>query len=283
MADIYSLNRAFWDFAFENTGKIKPNHIAVYQFSIEHCNRLGWKKQFGFPTSMVLDATGIKSYSVYKSTFDDLVNYGFFKVIEYSKNQYSSNIIALVENYKANSKANSKANDKALDKAFTKHMSKQHTKQCESTQESIDSIDKQIYNNTNLQNNKSTSLHPETKVSVTENLLFKKFVEIWFNFHFQKYEFNPAFKSIDGKKINSIIKKLETVSKERGYEFTDSIAEQGFLRFLTLAYSDDWLKANFELSNLDSKFNSIIQKSTNGATKQSNNEILREKVLNGII
>jgi hypothetical protein len=106
MADIYSLNRAFWDFAFENTGKIKPNHIAVYQFSIEHCNRLGWKKQFGFPTSMVLDATGIKSYSVYKSTFDDLVNYGFFKVIEYSKNQYSSNIIALVENYKANSKAN---------------------------------------------------------------------------------------------------------------------------------------------------------------------------------
>ena len=85
--DIYKLNRYFWDFAFNNTGKIKPNHIAVYQFAIEHCNRLGWKKQFGFPTSMVLDAVGIKSYSVYKTTFDDLVTFGFFDVIEYSKNQ----------------------------------------------------------------------------------------------------------------------------------------------------------------------------------------------------
>jgi hypothetical protein len=139
MADIYSLNRRFWDFAFENTGKIKPNHIAVYQFAIEHCNRLGWKKQFGFPTSMVLDAVGIKSYSVYKTTFDDLVEFGFFEVIEYSKNQYSSNVIALKEN--------NKANTKALDKAFIKHTSKQ----CESTHQSIDSIDRQLNNNTNIQ------------------------------------------------------------------------------------------------------------------------------------
>lgn len=143
MLDIYTLNRRFWDFAFENTGKIKPNHIAVYQFAIEHCNRLGWKKQFGFPTSMVLDAVGIKSYSVYKTTFDDLVKFGFFEVIEYSKNQYSSNVIALKEN--------NKANTKALDKAFIKHTSKHTSKQCESTHQSIDSIDRQLNNNTNIQ------------------------------------------------------------------------------------------------------------------------------------
>lgn len=136
--NIFDLNRSFWDFAFNNPEKIKPNHCAIYYFALEHCNRLGWKKKFGFPTSMVLEATGIKSYSVFKKTFDELVVFGFFEVIEYSKNQYSSNIIALKEN--------NKALDKALDKAFTKHLSKQKG----SSSESIDSIDKQytINNNT---------------------------------------------------------------------------------------------------------------------------------------
>jgi len=124
----YKLSRAFWDFAFENTGKIKPIHIAIFFFAMEHCNRLGWKKNFGLPTSMVLDAITVKSYSVYKSAFDDLVEYGFFEVVQYSKNQYSSNIIALKEN--------DKANTKALDKALVKHTSKQR--------QSTVSIDKQV-------------------------------------------------------------------------------------------------------------------------------------------
>jgi len=123
--NIFELNRAFWDFAFSNPEKIKPNHCAIYYFALEHCNRLGWKQKFGFPTSMVLEATGIKSYSVYKKTFDELVEYGFFEVIEYSKNQYSSNIIALKENYKAHIKA--------LDNAFIKHSSKQDESVIEST------------------------------------------------------------------------------------------------------------------------------------------------------
>lgn len=124
----YELSRNFWDFSFENTGKIKPVHVAIYFFAIEHCNRLGWKKNFGLPTSMVLEAISVKSYSVYKSSFDDLVDFGFFEVIQYSKNQYSSNIIALKENCKANLKANTKA----LDKAISKHCSKHQSKQCES-------------------------------------------------------------------------------------------------------------------------------------------------------
>jgi len=130
----YALSKFFWDFAFENTGKIKPIHIALYFFAIEHCNRLGWKKQFGLPTSMVLEAITVKSYSVYKSAFDDLVEYGFFEVVQYSKNQYSSNIIALKEN--------SKANSKALSKALSKHASKQG----QSTTQSTVSIDKPITN-----------------------------------------------------------------------------------------------------------------------------------------
>lgn len=131
----YELSRSFWDFTFANPEKVKPTHIAIYFFAIEHCNRLGWKEKFGLPTSMVLEAIGVKSYNSYKTHFDDLVSWGAIKVIEYSKNQYSSNIVAL-------SNALSK-NNKALDKATKKHSEST----IQSTGESTGSIDKPITNN----------------------------------------------------------------------------------------------------------------------------------------
>jgi hypothetical protein len=130
----YELSRKFVDFSFENPSKIRPNHYALYFFAIEHCNRLGWKKEFGLPTTMTMEAIGIKSYNTYSKTFNELVEFGFFKLIEKSKNQYSANIIAL-SNF-------NKALDKALDKAFIKHT----TKHCRSTRQSIDSINKQETN-----------------------------------------------------------------------------------------------------------------------------------------
>lgn len=128
----YELSRKWFDWAFENPEKISPNHSALYFFAIEHCNRLGWREKFGFPTEMAKDAIGIKSYTTYIKTLNDLVNWGFIIMIERSKNQYSSNIIAL-SNF-------DKALDKALDKAIINHVVKQE----ESTCESIVSINKQL-------------------------------------------------------------------------------------------------------------------------------------------
>lgn len=147
--DIFKLYRNFWDFAFENPEKIKPNHIAIFSFAIEHCNRLGWKQKYGLPSAMVMEATGIKSYNTYISTFNELVNFGFIKLIQKSKNQYSSNIIAL-SNF-------DKASNKALDKALIKHT----TKQSESTVQSIDSINIPIYKDTNIQIDKDIDFKSE--------------------------------------------------------------------------------------------------------------------------
>ena len=138
----YELSRYWFNWCFENPEKINPNHTALYFFCIEHCNRLGWKEKYSLPTTMAKEAIGIRSYNTYIKTLNDLVEFGFIKMIEKSKNQYSSNIIAL-------SKFD-KALDKALDKAFIKHV----TKQSESTQQSIDSIDKQLtINNLNKEQN----------------------------------------------------------------------------------------------------------------------------------
>lgn len=140
----YELYRNFFDWCFENPHKVTPSHVAIYCFSVEHCNRLGWKTNFGLPTTMVMEAVGIKSYNTYIKCFNDLVQFGFIKLVEKSKNQYSANIIAL-------SKFN-KALDKALDKAMIKHKGKQR----ESIEQSIDSINKPINNYTNIPINQLT-------------------------------------------------------------------------------------------------------------------------------
>ena len=142
--DVYKLSRSWFDFAFENTDMIAPIHSAIYFFAIEQCNRLGWKEKFGFPSSLAMEAIGVRSYNTYSKALNELVDWGFIIMIKKSTNQHTSNIIGL-------SKFNEprvKANVKALDKAIVK----QGTKQGESNY----SIDIPIYNNTNLQNNNNT-------------------------------------------------------------------------------------------------------------------------------
>ena len=137
----YSLSRKWFNFCFENPEKVNPNHTALYFFAVEHCNRLGWKEKFGLPTEMAKEAIGVKSWHTYIKAFNDIVEWGFFLLIEKSKNQYSCNIIAL-SNF-------DEALDEALDKAVAKHVSKQQR----STYQSNDSINKLITNNYELLTN----------------------------------------------------------------------------------------------------------------------------------
>jgi len=139
--DHFKLLRDFWDFAFENPEKISPNHCALYCFIINHSNRLGRKPKIGLPTEMTKEAIGIKSYNTYINTLNDLVCWGFIEMIEKSKNQYSSNIIAL-SNF-----------DKALDKALDKAMLMQVQKQVKSNSKSNDSIDELITKKEELKTN----------------------------------------------------------------------------------------------------------------------------------
>jgi len=197
MLDIYSLMRNWFNWCFENPDLIKPNHTALYFFTIEHCNRLGWKQKFGLPTEMAKDAIGIKSYNTYISTFNDLEKYGFIKVIERSKNQYSSNIIEL-------SKFD-KALDKALDKAIIKHV----TKQSESTCQSIDSIDIQLYNYTNKQD----------YYVVNGEIKKGNIVDWYFKNHQPNYE--ALLMQLQASKHDEVIQKKLREHFINGYGFND--------------------------------------------------------------
>lgn len=206
--NIYDLSRNWFNWSFENPEKISPNHTALYFFCIEHCNRLGWKQKFGLPTTMAKEAIGIKSYNTYIKTLNDLVEWGFIKLIEKSKNQYSANIIAL-SNF-------NKAHDKALDKALIKH----GTKQRESTQQSIDSIDIQIHNTTILQSYKITN---------EVNEVFTPIVERWLLY---KKERRENYKTKDS--VITMYKKLLKFSKDNpktAFEIIDSAIGNNYSGF----------------------------------------------------
>lgn len=86
----------FYRWAEENPEKVKPYHWAIYMVAVEKCNKLGWKEKFGFPTYHSLEITGISSRRTYYNGLNDLVEFGFLKIIQKAKNQHQSVVISLV-------------------------------------------------------------------------------------------------------------------------------------------------------------------------------------------
>lgn len=168
----YNLIRDWYNFKFENPSKVKAIHSDFYCYLIDRWNRLGQKQEFGLPTSVTMEALGICSYNTYKKTLQDLINFGFIKLVTESKNQYQSKVIALSKN--------DKASNKALDEASTKAPTK-----------ALDTITKQINKETNEQ-----TISP-TKVDAFELIDFEKLVS------FINLTFGRSFQVVNKKVKNS--------------------------------------------------------------------------------
>jgi len=97
----YTLSRQWFDFADENPEKIKPAHGILYLWCVELNNRLNWKEKFGLPAYDTMKIIGISSHHTYKKALDELIKWGFVKMITKSKNQHTANIITLVKFTKA--------------------------------------------------------------------------------------------------------------------------------------------------------------------------------------
>lgn len=247
----YELSKNFFDWAFENPEKVAPGHVAVFFFSIEHYNRMGWKEKFGFPSQMVMDAVGIKKHGTYIKYFNDLVEWGFFILVQKSLNQYSANIISL-------SNALPK-NGKALGKAVAKHGAKHGNSTGQSTGQSKGSIDKLITNNlepiTNNQYFSPASAGAEKK---SELIFWKNFVDVWNEWYKTKFNDSYNYMKKDFAHLKKLYLFLEKRASDKKFEFTEENLLAAFKFFLNKAWEkDDWLKNNFSIPNLLSQFNQI--------------------------
>lgn len=100
----FELSRKWFDFCLENPEKVNTNQTALYFYCIDLCNRLSWANKFGLPTAITMQYAGIKSYKTYAKALQDLIDFGFIKLVQKSKNQHSANVVALVKFTKASSK-----------------------------------------------------------------------------------------------------------------------------------------------------------------------------------
>ena len=248
----YELSRNWFDWCFENPEKIKPNHTALYFFAVEHCNRLGWKKKYGMPTTMAMEAIGIKSYNTYINTLNDLVEWGFIEMIQRSKNQYSANIVAL-------SKFD-KALDKALDEALIKHASKQS--------ESIDSIDKQETSKPFKQVNVPT--REEVEKEICNNLFTRGIASVSFPVEDLAQQFHDNYESkgweINGQRIYNWKPKLNQWISEELKNKSSSLEtqeEKEAREFMEMVNAYNTHKTLYGEDSANAKFNFDVQPNNN--------------------
>lgn len=126
----YELSRAWFDFAFENPSKVSSGHTALFMWLCEINNRLGWVSEFQITAGECMNGMSCKSYKTYKKALDELILFGFVKMVKQSVNQYQCNIIGLVNN--------TEASTNALTKSLLKHL----PKQVQSTDQSTSHIHK---------------------------------------------------------------------------------------------------------------------------------------------
>lgn len=253
--------RNWFNWCFDNPDIINPNHTALYMFCIEHNNRMGWKTKYGLPTTMAMEAIGIKSYNTYKKTFDDLIKFKFIILIERSKNQYSSNIIAL--------SISDKALDKALDKATARHSTKQVGSTIQSTVKSKDSID--IPNTTipKTEIPNTEYIKPETKKP--KDLIFTEMVKIWFDWYEFNFHVKPKFNDTDGAKIKSIRTHLESLISAK-QPLTDELLYDGFKIVLEYSLKHEFVSKNVSLQIIEMKLNEIIALTTKRPSNKSSKQ-----------
>lgn len=217
----YELSRIWFDFCFENPEKTKPIHTAIYFFAIDHCNRLGGKEKFGFPSLHVMEAISVKSKNTYYKAFNDIVDWGFFKIIEKAKNQNSANIISI----SAISK-NKSAHKSARDMAAIQQVSQQEHGTCVGG----GNIDKPINHITNKPSNKEKS--EKEKID---------FDEIVREYH-EQCSGLPQVMKITPKRKSAINARAKEHGKEKIHEVFLSASKSKFLN----GENDRAWKADFD-------------------------------------
>lgn len=221
----YKLTRTWFDFKFDNPGKIKASHTELYFYIIDLWNRLGQKEKFGLPTAVTMECLGIGSYNTYKRNLNDLIDFGFILLIQESKNQHQSKVIALSKFDKATDKALDKAHIKAIDKA-TDDIDKQYNN--EQKNNNIINNNNEIIQNFNFSEIlkyespewlESVSMQQKITAEEIQNKIeeFELFLKTIEKKHQSKKEFVNHFINWLGK--NSVKTNPENPIKKKNYDF----------------------------------------------------------------
>lgn len=249
----YELTRAWYNYKFDNVDKVRHVHSDLYFYMVDLWNRLGQTEKFGLPTSVTMQSLGIGSYNTYKKTLNDLIDFGFVILVQESKNQHQSKIVAL--------SIIDKATDKALDKALVKAtdtiielLTIEQGKDICGTPLELPLDSPRIV--------KPKKVTPSTSVH-------HKVINLFFTEMHPEFVFSP----VHGKQVKELIQKTKKLFDKKNRDITDdSVFDFIKMFFMNLP---EWHKTK-DLQTINSKFNEIVEelkKTKNGQTSNSTKPI----------
>jgi hypothetical protein len=100
----YSLSNSWFEWCRDNRETNSIGLSSLVYWINEKANQLNYPKSFGLPTNEAMHVLAIGSYATYKKLLNTLYEIGYIDILEYSKNQYTSNVIAISNFNKASTK-----------------------------------------------------------------------------------------------------------------------------------------------------------------------------------
>jgi hypothetical protein len=114
----YQLTDAWFEFRFQHPEKVSHAHTELYFYLVYHWNKLSQKEKFGLPSSVTMEATGIRNYKTYRKCVQDLAKFGFIRIVSEAINQHQAMVVAWGKNTKADTEALPEALTKAQHEAL---------------------------------------------------------------------------------------------------------------------------------------------------------------------
>lgn len=231
---------------------------ALYTELIDICNEENWCTSFQVSNGELTTALNCNEKTLH-TWRQSLVNAGLIKYSSgKSKRAFGNYVIAteLVVNFTTNSTTNH-STDKGVNP-------------------STNPSDYNKLNKTKLNNSFSPqAVNPKNEKKNSRDY-WDKIIEAWFVFYGNNFKTKenlpakPLFKKVQAAQLGNIYDALKKTCIDAGKEWTQDYAIYCHKGFFQLAYNDRWLSKHFELGNLVSQFNSIVNnKKEENAHKQN--------------
>jgi hypothetical protein len=281
----YELTRQWWDFSFENQDLVGSKHCALYMWIIEKNNRLGWVENFGFPMDEAGAAIGIRKIQTVREALNDLVEWGFVRMVIKSQNQYKANVISIInctivsgdsldnalrltEKRLTTGSSTGQAQGRARVKQAVEHGSgtvpivKQENNETnkpinQETDVDADRVDVKNGSSNHVKEKKPPPPKVAPKGPPTLHARIKEMIE----------SLNPGYywQAKDGKAAESLIKKIRhRWQNKHGSEATDdNVAES--LQWV-MDNLPEWYRNKWDTCTIESKFEAILKQITDDRT-----------------
>ena len=240
-----------WFWQLDKTWQFSCCETWLYFYLVETANCLGWEDKFWHRDATVVGNVGVSNNTM-KTARNKLVQSGLINVENGGKGYGDkTRYQILIPN--------------SIPKPYPKVQPKPYPK-----------VQPLIKPNQTKPNNSFSpqAVNPKNEKKNSRDY-WEKIINAWFDFYGKNFKTEenlpakPLFKKVQAAQLGNIYDALKKVCTDAGKEWTEDYAIYCHKGFFQLAHNDLWLSKHFELGNMVSQFNSIVnkKKENNGSSQ----------------